>query len=243
MRDYWTIPPDWHGETAFLLAGGPSLIGFDAERLRGRGKIITINDSYRLCPWADVIYFCDKSWWYKHRAEIQQVFTGGCIVTLENRQIEGMHSLRSSGKTGLETADHSAIRTGGNSGYQAIGVAAHLGAARIVLLGYDMHCRYRSFPTNCPICGAPSGDELGAPHDGLCEDCGCIINGDNGRTHWHGGHAGTSPGEYERRCAKWRKNYQTLVHPLEKMHVEVLNATPGSALKGWLHKPLTEILR
>lgn len=207
MRDYWTIPPDWHGETAFLLAGGPSLIGFDAERLRGRGRIITINDSYRLCPWADVLYFCDRAWWYRHRAEIQQVVTGGCIVTLENRQIEGMHSLRSSGKTGLETDDRAAIRNGGNSGYQAIGVAAHLGATRIVLLGYDMHCA-------------------------------------NGRTHWHGGHSGgTREGEYERRCVKWLKNYRTLVHPLEKMRVEVLNATPGSALKGWEQRPLQEILR
>jgi hypothetical protein len=30
------------------------------------------------------------------------------------------------------------VRTGRNSGYQAINVAVHLGASRIVLLGYDM---------------------------------------------------------------------------------------------------------
>jgi hypothetical protein len=30
------------------------------------------------------------------------------------------------------------LRTGSNSGYQAINLAVHLGAARIILLGYDM---------------------------------------------------------------------------------------------------------
>jgi hypothetical protein len=34
--------------------------------------------------------------------------------------------------------DPSAVRTGFNSGYQAINLAVHLGASRIVLLGYDM---------------------------------------------------------------------------------------------------------
>ena len=32
-----------------------------------------------------------------------------------------------------------AVNSGGNSGYQAINLAYHLGATRIILLGFDMH--------------------------------------------------------------------------------------------------------
>jgi uncharacterized Rossmann fold enzyme len=32
------------------------------------------------------------------------------------------------------------VNGGGNSGYQAINLAYHLGAERVILLGYDMHC-------------------------------------------------------------------------------------------------------
>ena len=56
---YWSIPPEWTGETAFLLGGGPSLKGFNAECLRGR-RVIAINNSWELAPWADVLYFCDE---------------------------------------------------------------------------------------------------------------------------------------------------------------------------------------
>src|SRR4030095_303323 len=44
---------------------------------------------------------------------------------------------QNTGTTGLETIP-SGLRTGHNSGYQAINLAVHLGARTIVLLGYDM---------------------------------------------------------------------------------------------------------
>jgi hypothetical protein len=45
--------------------------------------------------------------------------------------------LRNTGERGLEN-DSTGLRTGRNSGYAAINLAVHLGATRIVLLGYDM---------------------------------------------------------------------------------------------------------
>jgi len=45
--------------------------------------------------------------------------------------------LQNTGTTGLEL-DPTGLRTGINSGYQAINLAVHLGASRIILLGYDM---------------------------------------------------------------------------------------------------------
>jgi hypothetical protein len=45
--------------------------------------------------------------------------------------------LRNTGDTGLDVRPD-CVRNGRNSGYQAINLAVHLGAARILLLGYDM---------------------------------------------------------------------------------------------------------
>ena len=45
--------------------------------------------------------------------------------------------IANTGETGLETSPDG-LRTGRNSGYAAINLAVHLGAARILLLGYDM---------------------------------------------------------------------------------------------------------
>jgi hypothetical protein len=45
--------------------------------------------------------------------------------------------LRNTGPDGLET-DPTGLRAGKNGGYQAINLAVHLGATRILLLGYDM---------------------------------------------------------------------------------------------------------
>ncbi len=48
-----------------------------------------------------------------------------------------LHVLKNTGPLGLET-DPTGLRTGMNSGYQSLGLAFHLGATRILLLGYDM---------------------------------------------------------------------------------------------------------
>ncbi len=136
MSHYWSVPPIWSGETCFILAGGPSLRAVPVAKLRDRGRIIVINNSYQIAPWADLLYFCDLPWWNLHSALIAQTYCGRCIVTLEN-SIPYVKRLRNTGELGLET-DPSGLRHGSNSGYQAINLAYHLGVKKIVLLGYDM---------------------------------------------------------------------------------------------------------
>jgi hypothetical protein len=48
-----------------------------------------------------------------------------------------VHIVRNAGAKGLAKSPDS-LCTGGNSGYQAIGLAIAAGAARVLLLGYDM---------------------------------------------------------------------------------------------------------
>lgn len=136
---YWTVPPEWTGETCVILGGGPSLLGFDARCLEGM-RVIAINESYRLWPASDVLYWADRKWWTRRKDEVSAVFQGRYIVTVDPKvQDSGVKQLRNTGVEGFDP-DPGALRTGANSGYQAIHLAAHFGARRIILLGYDMRC-------------------------------------------------------------------------------------------------------
>lgn len=131
------VPRLWPGGTVACLGTGPSLVAADIELLRGRVEgVIAINDAYRLAPWADVLYACDAKWWYWHKGMPE--FQGlKFSVDPVARHYPGVTILRKTGDAGLEL-DPTAVRTGRNSGYQAINLAVHLGATRVLLLGYDM---------------------------------------------------------------------------------------------------------
>jgi len=60
--EFWTVPRLWPGETVFIIGGGPSVRGQNIEALRGR-RVIAINSSYLVAPWADYLIFADERWW------------------------------------------------------------------------------------------------------------------------------------------------------------------------------------
>lgn len=199
----WTVPPEWVGETAFLLGCGPSLAQAHTSQLRDAGRVIAINDAYLKAPWADVLYFTDRKWYQQHAEQVAAAFWGRHIVTLDNR-LDGVKTLRSTGQTGLET-DPACLRHGSNSGYAAIGLAYHFGATRIVLIGYDMQLQ-------------------------------------GGQTHWR--HREKDAGEAFQRTLTnvMLPNFSSLVTPLAEAGVEVINCTPGSALKVWPIESLDVVL-
>lgn len=204
MHSKCTVPREWSGETAFLLGGGPSLRGFDPEVIRGCGRIIAINNSYELCPWADVLYYCDSSWWKRHRIAALRIFTGKYRISIGTSEDDTLR-IQPSRTSGLSQRPGSLCH-GGNSGYQAIGLAYLFGASRIVLLGYDMR-----------------------------------VVGE--RSHWHDGHpGGTLASQQNALQEMFLPHFASLVEPLQRAGVEVINATPGSALTCWPHRPLGEIL-
>ncbi len=135
----WSVPRLWPGATIACLGGGPSLNRDQVDCLRGRARVIAVNDAYKLAPWAEVLYACDWRWWLKHDG-----VPGfkGLKVTLSNSRghldaYPDIKVVENTGTEGLER-DPRGLRTGRNGGYQAINLAVHLGAKRILLLGYDM---------------------------------------------------------------------------------------------------------
>jgi hypothetical protein len=138
------VPRLWPGETVVLLGGGPSLTPADVDACRGKARVIAIKEAWQLAPWADAIYAADSSWWDYYRGVpdfdgLKYAIQGRTPTGHDARmtRYEDVQVLRDTGDEGLEL-DPTGLRTGYNSGYQAINLAVHLGAARVVLLGFDM---------------------------------------------------------------------------------------------------------
>lgn len=131
---YATVPKLWPGSTVVCLASGPSLSQKDVDTCRGVAQVIAIKDSIRMAPWAPVLYACDAKWWRAHPET--KTYTGlkyGLEMQADRTDVQ---ILRNTGDTGLERQPDG-LKNGRNSGYQAINLAVHLGASRIVLIGYD----------------------------------------------------------------------------------------------------------
>jgi hypothetical protein len=100
--------------------------------------VIAVNSSYRLCPWADLLFFSDPQWyqWEQEKnPELLATFIGRMMTVGEIPD----HSIHRLALTGTDDIEPLPDRVhGNNSGYQAINVAYHFGVKRIVLLGFDM---------------------------------------------------------------------------------------------------------
>jgi hypothetical protein len=128
-----------------ILAGGPSLTAADVDACRAAGcHLLAIKDAVRLAPDAVALYSGEIRWWRHYgdgltfaglRYGIEAASPGPAVPAGLGQW--GVTFLRNTGMLGLET-DPTGVRTGKNSGMQALNVAVHLGAERIVLLGYDM---------------------------------------------------------------------------------------------------------
>lgn len=224
-----SVAPIFRGETLAILASGPSMSQDVADQVRGGCRILAINDSYLLAPFADAHYFCDLKWhdWHaegNHPAQQRfgppakmVAFYKDCRFlrfTLENSyaahkedgrvRVLGNSALSRPKRAGGLSTDPRYLRTGGNSGFQCLNLALHLGAARILLCGYDMQAK-----TDKDV-------------------------------HWFGQHpVRTNPNIFLRTFVK---HFEEAAEVLKEKGVEVINCTDGSAIQCFRYRPLGECL-
>ncbi len=133
---YSTVPKLFPNETIFIIGGGPSLADFDFRTLTGK-KTIAINKALLYCTNPDIVYWTDSRFytWYKNEVDsykgLKFALRAGSQYTAD------IKVLRKGKPYGLEI-DPQTLAHGFNSGYAAINLAYHLGAKKIVLLGFDM---------------------------------------------------------------------------------------------------------
>lgn len=187
--------PGWDQRPAVVIASGPSLssqqidLVFDAHSA-GRCHAITVNNAAQRAPWADAHYAGDYMW-FKHYLPTIKPLCRGEWWTQDQASADRwkLHRALGANKPGLGTER---VHLNGNSGAQAVNLAALWGARRIVLLGFDMK---------------PAAD---------------------GRLHYFGAH----PRPLVQVCLfeEWLHKWQFIAVDATARGIEIVNATPGSAL-------------
>lgn len=193
------IPRTWEGLTAIVVCSGPSLSTGQVRAIaKARNapdssfRVIAVNDAVYPCWFADHLHSCDARWWRNNVLTLGRF--AGVRTSVESDipwpWTDGF--LLDTGQTGYDP-DPSNIRTGRNSGYQAIHIAMHYGAARIVLVGMDMKAAA-------------------------------------GGAHFFGNHAGVQVPQYAKTMVPL---FESLRPALADRGIDVVNATPGSALEAF----------
>lgn len=107
-------------KTFFVVATGESLANVDINKLRDF-HVVVVSNAYELAPWADAMVSTDAAWW-KHNTRAY-MFKGLKFSTHNDPK----HEIKALGGNRAQ-----------NSGLLGIRAAKHLGADRIILLGFDM---------------------------------------------------------------------------------------------------------
>lgn len=115
---------NWANQTAVIVGSGPSASATPLELARGIAKVIAINESWRLVPWADALYATDGIWWNDNNGVPE--FQG-------RRFTSSPHAWR---EWGVDLF----MATGATSGTRAIYLAERLEANPVLLVGFEMHC-------------------------------------------------------------------------------------------------------
>lgn len=129
---------DWRGECVAIIASGPSAKVAPVELLRDRIHVVVVNESFKLAPWAEVLYACDYAWWALHKG------------VKEFKGLKLSHDLRACNEFGLHRIEiekvganellverPSYVGAGGASGFQALNLAVQFGATGVLMIGMD----------------------------------------------------------------------------------------------------------
>ena len=154
----------WVGAECWIIGGGPSMpaqFGVPSNIMQDvmegklplsayspyfsqlHGKhVIGTNIAFMLGPWLSMMYFGDKSFFKRYKAQLAEwrniKITHTHLTPPDLPYHKNIRKIRAvTNKQGL-SSDPTEVRWNLNSGAAAINIAVHTGAKRIYLLGFDM---------------------------------------------------------------------------------------------------------
>lgn len=119
---------NWQGQYVVCLASGPSLTTeqliavWEWQQMSPRHKVIAVNRTREVAPWADALFAMDAKWWKQYGRDAQKNFAGDLVAGTRHAAVYG--------------AKHFPGRYG-HSGAGAIAYVDACHAAKVLLLGYD----------------------------------------------------------------------------------------------------------
>lgn len=222
----WTAPKIWKGGECWIIGGGPSIpeqfgvpddVIQDVIAQRSSPSVyspymsaihdrhvIGINAAYLIGDWIDIIFFGDNKFFMTHQVGLTK--HPGLKVTCNsktNSRCRDIHYLLHDRKhpKGISTGPKY-VSWNTNSGAAAISMAVYLGVRRIILLGFDMR-------TNA-----------------------------HGQ-HWHNAYKGMRPMTKKGKVMSPKRlpfdrhlrGFPLIARDAKKLGIEIVNASPNSAIK------------
>jgi len=143
------VGPWWNDKPVIIVAGGPSLINFDFQRLRG-AHVLAVKGSIFDIPWADAGFGLDwprfEEWKDKLAGLSMRIYWGIEESRLPQCPVADnlTYLLRKVADDNDELSSNPGeIYVGGTSGFGALQIALMKRATKIILLGYDYNGDYR----------------------------------------------------------------------------------------------------
>lgn len=222
------IVPEWQGDAAVVIGGGPSLTLEQIELVREahqakQVRCIAINDAYLWAPWADLLYAADADWHDKQRRGIAKPVLG---LTADDvrRKYESFAGLICS----VENGDH------------WFSDRVH------VLNSRDFPIRWAgTMPTSMDLVAGRSSLHQGMNIGILAGVVTVLLLGCDGQvpakgmTHFHGGHERPISPEF---WQEMQKSFSAAENVLVSRGVKVINCTPGSVINNFERMELAEAL-
>ena len=138
-REFWTPPPDWCGEIAFVLASGPSMSEVIAAKVRPH-RTIVVNSTVLIAPWSDIWFFTDTGVYQRHKDMVRRF--AGRVVSMSKRakreQPDIVSRITGQWMDDFPGEGSQAVRQGRSSGQTAISIAVAHRPLIVGLLGFDM---------------------------------------------------------------------------------------------------------
>lgn len=183
--------------------------------------MIAINDNYLVAPFADVCYFADARWWKWHTEGLAKSWPWKSFTKEEQiaafRDFDGQKVTIEN--TGMMIADPEVamLHNFGQLGLSEQPNGIHTGSNS----GYQA--------INLAVLAGAKRILL----------LGYDMKFDKGRAHAHNGHPATTS---ECQYLSYAKSFSTMIPFLDRLGVEVVNCTPGSAIQAFKRGTVESLL-
>ena len=140
MTTPYKLDPIWAGCTVAVLGGGPSMSQAVADHVRAQGhKCIALNHTLAVAPWADMLVALDPGPTFCAACDD---FPGLRVCGVDDPDTDALYCGPWWETVIISPSETISIR---NNGLAAIRIAAKLGAAKVLLCGFDP--AYRGYHT------------------------------------------------------------------------------------------------
>lgn len=198
----------WSGKRCFIIGGGPSLNGFDFQRLNGE---LTIGVNKAFLAYSPTINYAMDMRFYdvltnpgksdSKAVELHNKWLAykGIKIFLKRSERSKfgpeVYVVNSLPNKAISFDLNKGIWGGNNSGFGALALAICLGSKKIGLLGFDMK-----------------------------------VDEKRNKTHWYGGYPGQSIKEMPKKLESFKKCFEEFASVIKQQNIEVVNLDMDSKL-------------